>query len=48
LLTTDLASSAHGLIQVYLDRRQIEVLHRGRKNGLGVGQVRAVNHEANQ
>jgi len=48
LLTTDLASPAHGLIQAYLDRWQIEVLHRDLKNGLGVGQVQAFSHEANQ
>lgn len=48
LLTTDLVSPAHGLIQAYLDRWQIEVLHRDLKNGLGVGQVQAFSHEANQ
>lgn len=48
LLTTDLVSPAHGLIQAYLDRWQIEVLHRDLKNGLGVGQVQAFSYEANQ
>lgn len=48
LLTTDLTSPAHGLIQAYLDRWQIEVLHRDLKNGLGVGQVQAFSYEANQ
>ncbi len=48
LLTTDLVSPAAGLIQAYLDRWQIEVLHRELKNGLGVGQVQAFSHEANE
>lgn len=48
LLTTDFTSSTHGLIQAYLDRWQIELLHRDLRNGLGVGQVQAFSHEANQ
>ncbi len=48
LLTTDLTSPADDLIQAYLDRWQIEVLHRDLKNGLGVGQVQASSHEANE
>jgi hypothetical protein len=48
LLTTDLASPAAELIQAYLDRWQIEVLHRDLKNGLGVGQVQAFSQEANE
>lgn len=47
LLTTDLTSPADELIQAYLDRWQIEVLHRELKNGIGVGQVQAWNEEAN-
>lgn len=48
LLTTDLTSPADELIQAYLDRWQIEVLHRDLKSGLGVGQVQAFSHEANE
>jgi len=48
LLTTDLTSPAPELIQAYLDRWQIEVLHRDLKNGLGVGQVQASSREANE
>jgi hypothetical protein len=39
LLTTDLASSVKTLLQVYLDRWQIEVNHRDEKDILGVGQA---------
>jgi len=39
LITTDLTSSAESLIQAYLDRWQIEVLHRDLKSGLGLGQA---------
>ena len=48
LLTTDLTTPASELIQAYLDRWQIEVLHRDLKNGLGVGQVQASSREANE
>lgn len=48
LLTTDLTSPAPELIQAYLDRWQIEVLHRDLKNGLGVGQVQAFSEAANE
>lgn len=47
LLTTDLTSPAADLVQAYLDRWQIEVLHRDLKNGIGVGQVQVWNEEAN-
>ena len=47
LLTTDLSSPAGELVQAYLDRWQIEVLHRDLKNGIGVGQVQAWNEKAN-
>ncbi len=39
LITTDLTSSVKNLIQAYLDRWQIEVLHRDLKTGLGLGQA---------
>jgi hypothetical protein len=39
LLCTDRASEAHLLIQLYLDRWQIEVNHRDEKSILGVGQA---------
>lgn len=39
LLTTDLTTPAVELIQNYLDRWQIEVVHRDLKTGLGVGQA---------
>lgn len=39
LLTTDLLTPAPELIQSYLDRWQIEVVHRDLKSGLGVGQA---------
>ena len=48
LLTTDLVTPAAELIQAYLDRWQIEVLHRDLKTGLGVGQVQAFSHAANE
>jgi hypothetical protein len=34
-------------VQAYLDRWQIEVLHRDLKNGIGVGQVQAWNEKSN-
>ncbi len=48
LLTTDLTSPAAQLVQAYLDRWQIEVLHRDLKAGIGVGQVQAFSHAANE
>jgi len=39
LLTTDLEATVHELIQMYLDRWQIEVNHREEKDTLGVGQA---------
>jgi hypothetical protein len=39
LLTTDLDTPAGLLLQAYLDRWQIEVLHRDLKHGLGLGQA---------
>jgi hypothetical protein len=39
LLTTDLITSARELLQVYLDRWEIEVNHREEKTTLGVGQA---------
>ena len=39
LLTTDLASGAASLLQLYLDRWQTEVNHRHEKSLLGVGQA---------
>ena len=39
LLTTDLASQARELLQIYFDRWQIEVNHREEKDTLGVGQA---------
>jgi hypothetical protein len=39
LLTTELQATAHELIQMYLDRWQIEVNHREEKDTLGVGQA---------
>lgn len=48
LLTTDLDSPPEELIQAYLDRWQIEVLHRDLKTGLGVGQVQAFSESANE
>jgi hypothetical protein len=43
LLTTDLASGAHALLQIYFDRWQIEVNHRDEKDTLGVGQAQLWN-----
>lgn len=39
LLSTDLTTSASQLLQIYLDRWQIEVNHREEKDTLGVGQA---------
>lgn len=41
LITTDLDTPATELIQPYLDRWQIEPLHRDLKTGLGLGQVQS-------
>jgi hypothetical protein len=46
LLTTDLKSSAAKLIQIYLERWQIEVNHREEKDTLGVGQAQLWNQKA--
>jgi len=46
LLTTDLASSAKPLLQIYFDRWQIEVNHREEKDTLGVGQAQLWNETA--
>jgi hypothetical protein len=46
LLTTDLKSAATKLIQIYLDRWQIEVNHREEKDTLGVGQAQMWNEKA--
>jgi hypothetical protein len=46
LLTTDLATPAPKLIQIYLDRWQIEVNHREEKDTLGVGQAQLWNEKA--
>ncbi len=46
LITTDLDSPAQALIQAYLDRWQIEVLHRDLKSGLGLGQAQVWSDEA--
>ncbi len=43
LLTTDLHSSLHQLLQIYFDRWQIEVNHREEKDTLGVGQAQLWN-----
>ncbi len=43
LLCTDLRSSARQLLQIYLDRWQIEVNHREEKDTLGVGQAQLWN-----
>ena len=43
LLTTDLSSSLKQLLQIYLDRWQIEVNHREEKDTLGVGQAQLWN-----
>jgi hypothetical protein len=39
LITTDLRTSAQALIQAYLDRWEIEVLHRELKSQVGLGQA---------
>ncbi len=39
LITTDLTTSAQALIQAYLDRWEIEVLHRELKTQVGLGQA---------
>ena len=46
LLTTDLHSSARQLLQIYLDRWQIEVNHREEKDTLGLGQAQLWNPTA--
>jgi len=43
LLCTDLKTSARQLLQIYLDRWQIEVNHREEKDTLGVGQAQLWN-----
>jgi len=43
LLTTDLRSGAHALLQIYFDRWQIEINHRDEKDTLGVGQAQLWN-----
>jgi hypothetical protein len=43
LLTTDLHSPAKALLQIYVDRWQIEVNHRDEKDTLGVGQAQLWN-----
>jgi hypothetical protein len=48
LLTNDLETPASVLVQAYLNRWQIEQLHRDLKDGLGVGQVQAFSHAANE
>ena len=46
LLTTDLDNPAPRLLQIYLDRWQIEVNHRDEKDTLGVGQAQLWNPTA--
>jgi hypothetical protein len=46
LLTTDQKHSARQLLQIYLDRWQIEVNHREEKDTLGVGQAQLWNVDA--
>jgi hypothetical protein len=48
LLTTDLLSAVRHLVQIYLDRWQIEVNHREEKDTLGVGQAQLWNPQAAQ
>lgn len=43
LLTTDRTSRARALLQIYVDRWQIEVNHRDEKDTLGVGQAQLWN-----
>jgi hypothetical protein len=46
LLCTDLGSPARQLLQIYLDRWQIEVNHREEKDTLGIGQAQLWNPTA--
>lgn len=46
LLTTELSAKATCLLQIYFDRRQIEVNHREEKDTLGVGQAQLRNPAA--
>jgi hypothetical protein len=46
LLTTDLRTPAPQLLQVYLDRWEIEVNHREEKTTLGVGQAQLWNRQS--
>ena len=46
LLTTDLATPAGELIQIYVDRWQIEVNHRDEKDLIGVGQAQLWSEQA--
>ena len=46
LLTTDRHSRVHALLQIYVDRWQIEVNHREEKDTLGVGHAQLWNAEA--
>jgi len=46
LLTTDQASRAQALLQIYFDRWQIEVNHREEKDTLGIGQAQLWNATA--
>lgn len=48
LLTTDLTTPAALLIQVYIDRWQIEVNHRDEKDLLGVGQAQVWSEQSAQ
>jgi hypothetical protein len=45
LLTTDLRSSAKQLLQIYFDRWQIEVNHRGENDTLDLGQAQLLERE---
>lgn len=46
LLTTDLEHAPEALLQIYLDRWQIEVNHREEKDTLGVGEAQLWNKKA--
>jgi hypothetical protein len=46
LLTSDLSSPVNQLLQIYLDRWQIEVNHREEKDTLGIGQAQLWNATA--
>jgi hypothetical protein len=46
LLTTDLQTPAETLIQIYIDRWQIEVNHRDEKDLLGVGQAQVWSEQS--